>query len=120
MQPVTDLAERHGLHVIEDAAQATRDAAERKEELEAAALLAAENATPKAEQGADLHEAKQAERRKIDAGILARQQDVKHRKQINNVAVDALDARVTQSTELSIAIVTEIAKGNIPGIVMVY
>jgi hypothetical protein len=138
----------------DDAAQATRDAAERKEELEAAALLAAQNEKIQAEQAAllakgiaeqekinavaevkrkakaeadalakkavDLYEKEQAEQRKIDADILARQQDVEHRKEFNNIAVDALDALVTQNTELSIAIVTEIVKGNIPNIQMVY
>jgi hypothetical protein len=102
---------------IDVAAKANQDqinaVAETKRQAEAVADALAKEIT-------DKYEAEQAEQRKIDAGILARQQDVAHRKEINNKAVDALDALVTQNTELSIAIVTEIAKGNIPGIVMVY
>jgi hypothetical protein len=127
---------------IEDEAQVLRDAAERKEELEAAALLAAERATfeagqkaieevaavkrqakaeadAKAKEIADKYEAEQAEQRKIDAGILARQQDKEHRKDFNNAAALALQ-NITQDRQLSVDIVIAIVSGKIPNISINY
>jgi hypothetical protein len=137
----------------EDAAQATRDAAERKDELEAAALLAAENAKLQAKQDAidaaakakrdqadavkeverkakadaailakeiaDKYEAEQAEQRKIDAGILARQKDVKHRQQFNRAAANSLDP-TTGDSDISVAIIIAIVSGMVPNVTMNY
>jgi hypothetical protein len=146
--------------IKDDAAQAERDAADRKEELEAAALLAAENVKIQAEQDAidaaakaeqdkrdavaeverkakadaailakeiaDKYEAEQAEQRKIDAGILAKAANVEHQKDFNNTAVFAIESILlnseptTGSKELSIAIVTAIAKRQIPNVTINY
>jgi hypothetical protein len=145
---------------IEDAAQAERDAAERKDELEAAALLAAENAKLQAKQDAidaaakaeqdksdavaeverkakadaailakeiaDKYEAEQAEQRKIDADLKAKAANVEHQKDFNNTAVFAIESILlnseptTGSKELSIAIVTAIAKRQIPNVTINY
>jgi hypothetical protein len=137
----------------DDAAQAERDATERKEELEAAALLAAETATLQAAQDAidaevkakqdvldaiaeterkaeaeadrlakevaDKYEAQQAEQDEIDAAILARQQDEEHRKEFNNLALDAIIA-VTGDPATSLRLVKAIVKGEIPNVTMNY
>jgi hypothetical protein len=134
-------------------AKAITDAAERKEELDAAALLAAENAKLQAKQdaidaaakakqdqadavaeverkakveaeallkkAADLYEAEQAEQRKIDAGILARQQDEDHRREFNNLALDAITA-IIDDPATSLRLVKAIVSNKIPNVKMIY
>ena len=138
----------------DDAAQAVRDAAERKEELEAAALLAAENATLKATQDAidaeakakqavldavveterkaqveadrlakevaDKYAAQQAEQDEIDAGIMARQQDLSHRSDFNNLALTALKPLTKGDVVMARQIVEAIVRGEIPNVTLTY
>jgi hypothetical protein len=119
----------------EDAALVVRQAAEHKEELEATALLAAEEATRKAKQDttdaialavatenrrvADLYATQQAEQDAIEEADRKRQANVEHRKKFNNIAVNALD-NLTHETEISIEIVKAIVKGEIANVTMNY
>jgi colicin import membrane protein len=65
------------------------------------------------------YEAEQAEQRKIDAGILARQQDVEHRRDYNNRASQALFIMIGNE-EVSEAIVKAIVKGEVPNVTLNY
>jgi len=117
--------------IKDNAAQAERDAAKHKEELEAAALLAAEQATRnaelkakydadvKAKEIADKYAAQQAEQDAIDEADRKRQANGEHRKEFNNLALDAIVA-VTGDPASSLRLVKAIIKGQIPNVTMLY
>lgn len=116
--------------------------ADRKEEIEAAALLAAENATLQAKQDAinaeaqakintanavaaekkrvaDLYETEQAEQRKIAADLAAKAANVEHQREFNNLALEALNA-LTDDPATSLRIVKAIVNREIPNVTLTY
>ena len=72
-----------------------------------------------AKEVSDKYAAQQAEQDTIDAGILARQQDEDHRRQYNNLALDAINAKI-DDPQTSLRLVKAIVNGEIPNISMNY
>lgn len=106
------------------AAQAATAAAEKAERDKAAAVAeverkAKEEADRKAKEIADKYAAEQAEQARLDEIERDRQADEEHRKNYNNLALDAIVA-ITGDTVSGLELVKAIVKGEVPNITMNY
>ena len=108
LQAVADLAEQNHLAAIQQAEQEKQLAAQRAEQDKQRAVEEERQRAAEAERN------RKDEEKRIADEAAARAADKEHRKAINNSAKDGLIASAGLTEEQAIAVITAIAKGNIP------
>lgn len=108
LQAAADLAEQNRLAAIQQAEQEKQQAAQRAEQDKQRAVEEERQRAAEAERN------RKAEEKRIADEAAARAADKEHRKAINNSAKDGLISSAGLTEEQAIAVITAIAKGNIP------